>query len=104
MIQNSFQLAFFAWTWYEFGLRSCFNQETQDIAMRISIGVAAQILCGYVTFIPLRSRLADGLRDDKGGVFGPRGGRSQEMARGCETQAFKEQIDFNHNLFKAIFS
>ncbi|KAF8008019.1 hypothetical protein BT93_K1875 [Corymbia citriodora subsp. variegata] len=52
MIQNSFQLAFFAWTWYEFGLRSCFNQETQDIAIRISVGAAVQILCGYVT-LPL---------------------------------------------------
>ncbi|KAL3715041.1 hypothetical protein ACJRO7_006868 [Eucalyptus globulus] len=63
MIQNSFQLAFFAWTWYEFGLRSCFNQETQDIAIRISIGVAVQILCGYVTMprYALLSQMGSGM-------------------------------------------
>ncbi|KAK7405014.1 hypothetical protein VNO78_06145 [Psophocarpus tetragonolobus] len=52
LIQNSFQLAFFTWTWYEFGPRSCFNRETEDIGIRISMGVAVQLLCGYVT-LPL---------------------------------------------------
>ncbi|KAK4399165.1 MLO-like protein 12 [Sesamum angolense] len=28
--QNSFQLAFFTWSWYKFGLRSCFHRETED--------------------------------------------------------------------------
>ncbi|KAL6330544.1 hypothetical protein AAG906_040475 [Vitis piasezkii] len=52
LFQNSFQLAFFAWTWYEYGLRSCFNRETEDIALRIAMGVVVQFLCGYVT-LPL---------------------------------------------------
>ncbi|XP_029128656.1 MLO-like protein 12 isoform X2 [Cajanus cajan] len=52
LIQNSFQLAFFTWTWYEFGPRSCFNREKEDIAIRIAMGVAVQLLCGYVT-LPL---------------------------------------------------
>ncbi|PWA83152.1 seven transmembrane MLO family protein [Artemisia annua] len=52
LFQNTFQLAFFAWTWYEFGLKSCFNEHTRDIVIRISMGVLVQILCGYVT-LPL---------------------------------------------------
>ncbi|XP_059663559.1 MLO-like protein 12 [Cornus florida] len=52
ILQNSFQLAFFTWTWYEYGLRSCFNREDMDIALRIATGVIAQFLCGYVT-LPL---------------------------------------------------
>ncbi|XP_073225957.1 MLO-like protein 6 isoform X2 [Cicer arietinum] len=52
LIQNSFQLAFFTWTWYEFGPRSCFNREKADIAIRIALGLAVQLLCGYVT-LPL---------------------------------------------------
>ncbi|KAH0985738.1 hypothetical protein GBA52_012915 [Prunus armeniaca] len=52
LFQNSFQLAFFIWTWYKFGLRSCFHHETEDIVIRLGMGVIVQILCGYVT-LPL---------------------------------------------------
>ncbi|OVA11099.1 Mlo-related protein [Macleaya cordata] len=52
LFQNSFQLAFFTWTWYEYGLRSCFHRETEEIVLRIVMGVLVQFLCGYVT-LPL---------------------------------------------------
>lgn len=52
LFQNAFQLAFFAWSWYEFGLRSCFHEHVEDIIIRISMGVLIQILCSYVT-LPL---------------------------------------------------
>ncbi|XP_030452399.1 MLO-like protein 6 [Syzygium oleosum] len=52
LFQNAFQLAFFAWTWYEFGLRSCFHDKLEDVIIRISMGVLIQILCSYVT-LPL---------------------------------------------------
>ncbi|KAI3456216.1 hypothetical protein Pfo_012879 [Paulownia fortunei] len=50
--QNSFQLAFFTWSWYKFGLRSCFHRQTEDIVIRLAMGVVIPILCGYVT-LPL---------------------------------------------------
>ncbi|KAH7568861.1 hypothetical protein JRO89_XS06G0062900 [Xanthoceras sorbifolium] len=49
---NSFQLAFFTWTWYKFGLRSCFHRETEEIVIRLVLGVVVHLLCGYVT-LPL---------------------------------------------------
>ncbi|TYJ13146.1 hypothetical protein E1A91_A10G031900v1 [Gossypium mustelinum] len=52
LFQNSFQLAFFTWTWYEFGLTSCFHRSTKDIVIRVVMGVLVHILCGYVT-LPL---------------------------------------------------
>ncbi|XP_024982402.1 MLO-like protein 6 [Cynara cardunculus var. scolymus] len=52
LFQNAFQLAFFAWTWYEFGLKSCFHEHTEDIVIRVSMGVLVQFLCSYVT-LPL---------------------------------------------------
>lgn len=52
LFQNSFQIAFFTWTWYKFGFRSCFHQETEDIVIRLVMGLLVQILCGYVT-LPL---------------------------------------------------
>ncbi|KAK6936024.1 Mlo-related protein [Dillenia turbinata] len=52
LFQNAFQLAFFAWTWFEFGVKSCFHEHTDDIIIRMSMGVLIQILCSYVT-LPL---------------------------------------------------
>lgn len=52
LFQNAFQLAFFAWSVYEFGIKSCFHERTEDIVIRITMGVLIQILCSYVT-LPL---------------------------------------------------
>ncbi|XP_051128328.1 MLO-like protein 12 [Andrographis paniculata] len=50
--QNSFQLAFFSWSWYKFGLRSCFHHTTLSIAVKLTMGVIVLVLSGYVT-LPL---------------------------------------------------
>ncbi|CAA0823183.1 MLO-like protein 6, partial [Striga hermonthica] len=52
LFQNAFQLAFFSWTVYEFGLNSCFHEHVEDVVIRITMGVLVQILCSYVT-LPL---------------------------------------------------
>uniref|UniRef100_A0A1J3CZM9 MLO-like protein n=1 Tax=Noccaea caerulescens TaxID=107243 RepID=A0A1J3CZM9_NOCCA len=52
LFTNAFQLAFFAWSTYEFKLENCFHKSTADIVIRISVGVIVQILCSYVT-LPL---------------------------------------------------
>ncbi|KAK1409907.1 hypothetical protein QVD17_36436 [Tagetes erecta] len=52
LFQNAFQLAFFSWTAYEFGLKSCFHEHMEDIIIKITMGVSIQILCSYVT-LPL---------------------------------------------------
>ncbi|XP_057487854.1 MLO-like protein 12 isoform X2 [Actinidia eriantha] len=52
LFQNSFQLAFFTWTWFKFGLRSCFHRKTEDIVIKLVMGLVVHILCGYVT-LPL---------------------------------------------------
>ncbi|KAK9168901.1 hypothetical protein Syun_001041 [Stephania yunnanensis] len=52
LFQNAFQLAFFVWSWYEFGRKSCFHEHVEDIVIRISMGVLIQLLCSYVT-LPL---------------------------------------------------
>ncbi|TYJ33090.1 hypothetical protein E1A91_A05G079000v1 [Gossypium mustelinum] len=52
LFQNAFQLAFFVYTWYEFGIHSCFHEHVEDLVISISMGVIVQILCSYVT-LPL---------------------------------------------------
>ncbi|XP_073286335.1 MLO-like protein 12 [Primulina huaijiensis] len=50
--QNSFQVAVFTWSWYKFGLRTCFHRKTEDIVIKLAMGVVIPILTGYVT-LPL---------------------------------------------------
>ncbi|TXG73877.1 hypothetical protein EZV62_002456 [Acer yangbiense] len=52
LFQNAFQLAFLAWSLYEFSIKSCFHENIEDIIIRITMGVIIQILCSYVT-LPL---------------------------------------------------
>ncbi|CAN7090856.1 unnamed protein product [Brassica rapa subsp. narinosa] len=52
LFTNAFQLAFFAWTTYEFQLENCYHKTIVDVVIRISVGVIVQILCSYVT-LPL---------------------------------------------------
>ncbi|KAI4384034.1 hypothetical protein MLD38_009806 [Melastoma candidum] len=52
LFQNAFQLAFFTWATYSFGLINCFHEHAPDIIIRVSMGVIIQVLCSYVT-LPL---------------------------------------------------
>ncbi|KAH0983161.1 hypothetical protein GBA52_010338 [Prunus armeniaca] len=54
LIQNSFQLAFLTWTWFQYGQGSCLNRKREVIAIRISMGLLVQFICGYVT-LPLHA-------------------------------------------------
>ncbi|XP_044511921.1 MLO protein homolog 1-like isoform X2 [Mangifera indica] len=54
LFQNAFQMALFLWTWYEFGLKSCFHENFKAILARVILGVGLQFLCSYITF-PLYS-------------------------------------------------
>ncbi|RDX72464.1 MLO-like protein 6 [Mucuna pruriens] len=54
VLQNAFQLAFFAWSSFDngFKINTCFHKTTANIAIRLTIGVLTQVLCSYVT-LPL---------------------------------------------------
>ncbi|KFK40693.1 hypothetical protein AALP_AA2G029100 [Arabis alpina] len=52
LFTNAFQLAFFAWSTYEFNLKNCFHKNNIDVIIRIALGVIVQFLCSYVT-LPL---------------------------------------------------
>ncbi|XP_050207547.1 MLO-like protein 9 [Mercurialis annua] len=52
LFQNAFELTYFFWIWYEFGLNSCFHEHINLIYLRVALGIGAQILCSYIT-LPL---------------------------------------------------
>ncbi|KAF9678635.1 hypothetical protein SADUNF_Sadunf07G0055000 [Salix dunnii] len=52
LFQNAFQITYFLWIWYSFGLKSCFHENFDLVIAKVALGVGAQILCSYIT-LPL---------------------------------------------------
>ncbi|KAI5683931.1 hypothetical protein M9H77_05159 [Catharanthus roseus] len=57
LFQNSFQIIYFLWIWYEFGLRSCFHNNFELVIVKLALGVGVLILCSYIT-LPLYALIA----------------------------------------------
>lgn len=49
---NKINIPFLSWKQFKFGLRSCFHHKTEDIVIKLVMGLLVHILCGYVT-LPL---------------------------------------------------
>ncbi|PIA38589.1 hypothetical protein AQUCO_02700063v1 [Aquilegia coerulea] len=49
---NAFEVAFFIWISYEFGLKSCYHENIEIITTRVVVAVIVQVLCSYIT-LPL---------------------------------------------------
>ncbi|KAG2692989.1 hypothetical protein I3760_08G078300 [Carya illinoinensis] len=52
LFQNAFEITYFLWIWYEFGLRSCFQESFTLTILRVVLGVEVQFMCSYIT-LPL---------------------------------------------------
>ncbi|CAM0956337.1 unnamed protein product [Alopecurus aequalis] len=54
LFQNAFEITYFFWIWYEFGLRSCFHDNFEFIIARVCLGAVVQFVCSYIT-LPLHA-------------------------------------------------
>ncbi|XP_065875797.1 MLO-like protein 6 isoform X2 [Euphorbia lathyris] len=90
LIQNSFQLAFFTWGWYEYGLRSCMNQGTKDAVISITTGIIVQLLCGYVT-LPIYALVTQMGCGEKKTVF------SERVIKGLRNWQWKARNNVSPN-------
>ncbi|GAB2210432.1 hypothetical protein Droror1_Dr00015698 [Drosera rotundifolia] len=52
LFQNAFEITYFFWIWYEFGVRSCFHSNFPLTIARVALGITVQITCSYIT-LPL---------------------------------------------------
>ncbi|XP_052190383.1 MLO-like protein 10 [Diospyros lotus] len=52
LFQNAFQITYFMWIWYEFGLQSCFHDNFKIVIFKVALGVGVLLLCSYIT-LPL---------------------------------------------------
>ncbi|KAF3781258.1 hypothetical protein EJ110_NYTH37464 [Nymphaea thermarum] len=51
-IRNAFELTFFIWITYLFGLKSCYHEKFEIIVVRVVLAFVVQFVCSYVT-LPL---------------------------------------------------
>ncbi|XP_038720534.1 MLO-like protein 10 isoform X2 [Tripterygium wilfordii] len=54
LFQNAFQITYFLWIWYSFGLKSCFHSNFKLVLVKIALGLAVLIVCSYIT-LPLHA-------------------------------------------------
>uniref|UniRef100_A0A5B6YRI5 MLO-like protein n=1 Tax=Davidia involucrata TaxID=16924 RepID=A0A5B6YRI5_DAVIN len=52
LFQNAFEITYFLWIMYEFGVESCFLENLQLMILRVALGIGVQFLCSYIT-LPL---------------------------------------------------
>ncbi|PON49374.1 Mlo-related protein [Parasponia andersonii] len=52
LFQNAFQITYFLWIWYSFGLKSCFHANFKLAIAKVAVGVGVLCLCSYIT-LPL---------------------------------------------------
>ncbi|XVF62328.1 hypothetical protein PTKIN_Ptkin08bG0208300 [Pterospermum kingtungense] len=52
LFQNAFQITYFLWIWYTFGLKSCFHANFKLAIVKVSLGLGVLCLCSYIT-LPL---------------------------------------------------
>lgn len=49
---NAFEFAFFIWVAIQFGLESCYHENTSFIVARVVLAITVQVICSYIT-LPL---------------------------------------------------
>ncbi|KAL5581217.1 hypothetical protein UlMin_013659 [Ulmus minor] len=52
LFMNAFELAFFVWVTWQFGIKSCYHERTEIIIIRVVLAVTVQVMCSYIT-LPL---------------------------------------------------
>ncbi|KAA8537383.1 hypothetical protein F0562_026930 [Nyssa sinensis] len=68
LFQNAFEITYFLWTTYEFGLESCFHENIKLMILRVALGIGVQFLCSYIT-LPLYSLVTQMGSNMKKAVF-----------------------------------
>ncbi|XP_031104010.1 MLO protein homolog 1-like [Ipomoea triloba] len=50
LFENAFQMAYFLWSLWQFGITSCVHDNIYSIVLRVCLGVILHVLCSYITF------------------------------------------------------
>ncbi|XP_078175963.1 MLO-like protein 9 isoform X2 [Carex rostrata] len=91
---NAFQLAYFLWIWFLFGLKSCFNESFGYVVARICIGVIVHLLCSYIT-LPLYALVSQMGSHIKMSIFDEH--TSKALKRWCDAARRRNKKGSSHS-------
>ncbi|GMP32223.1 hypothetical protein CsSME_00006078 [Camellia sinensis var. sinensis] len=57
LFQNAFQITYYLWILYEFGMTSCFHNNFKLVILKFCLGIGALFFCSYIT-LPLYALIA----------------------------------------------
>lgn len=115
---NAFEVSFFVWVTFQFGLHSCYHEHFEITITRVLLAVMVQILCSYIT-LPLYALVTQmgtqykstvleeqtknvirkwhaGVKD-KRKKASPRDDSSTDQSSHLRTLSFSEYVDFRNN-------
>lgn len=52
LFMNAFEVSFFIWVTWQFGITSCYHEHTGILVVRVVLAVTVQVMCSYIT-LPL---------------------------------------------------
>ncbi|XP_057781776.1 MLO-like protein 3 [Salvia miltiorrhiza] len=52
LFMNAFELSFFIWVTWQFGINSCYHENVEIFVIRVVLAITVQVLCSYIT-LPL---------------------------------------------------
>ncbi|KAK6926811.1 Mlo-related protein [Dillenia turbinata] len=52
LFMNAFEMSFFIWVTWQFGIHSCYHEQVEIIVTRVVLAITVQVLCSYIT-LPL---------------------------------------------------
>ncbi|GKV53781.1 hypothetical protein SLEP1_g60295, partial [Rubroshorea leprosula] len=60
LFMNAFELSFFIWVTWQFGIKSCYHEHIELIVIRVVLAVTVQVMCSYIT-LPLYALVTQGI-------------------------------------------
>ncbi|GLT46315.1 hypothetical protein SLA2020_200770 [Shorea laevis] len=68
LFMNAFELSFFIWVTWQFGVKSCYHDHIELIVIRVVLAVTVQVMCSYIT-LPLYALVTQMGSNFKSGVL-----------------------------------
>ncbi|XP_050378364.1 MLO-like protein 9 [Argentina anserina] len=93
LFQNAFEITYFIWITYEFGLHSCFHENFPLVILRVALGVLVQIMCSYIT-LPLYALVTQMGSTMKKSIFDE---QTNKALRNWQKNAHKKKTETSSN-------
>ncbi|XVE79073.1 hypothetical protein DITRI_Ditri14bG0028500 [Diplodiscus trichospermus] len=93
---NAFEVAFFVWVTTQYGIKSCYHEHKEIIAIRVVLAVTVQVVCSYIT-LPLYALVTQMGSNFKSAVLEEQTAKAIKQWHAGVKQKQKKQGESSHN-------